>query len=483
MSTEDFDSSKIQNVSGWLEDWLRRTSDLTQPSINSIPQPLKRQNDLLRTEEVDTVLEYLKNPIKTGVWALTANWLTDAGISQYIWQEFSQKLERQATGVILNHEEGKTTKLTLETLNDIKVDIFHRVSFILRLFAYLKAIEDTPGEEVEIDKASVKTIVNSLDLDKLQRTFSDAFSHFKDHIYFENFKPVMKTGIPFLSKNGFMFSLTTPKINEQITYHSLHPKGLEDFAALLIKLGKISDSEVMPTFSPEEQVLAPYFFFARLAYSKIINDDRLHPLFTKSFTEYEANRYESTISTLGLIGEDFLTQIYETLFRESVPKGQTMGQLYDLIQSKTAKLFQKAPPQPPDIDSMYKAVNEQIGRVESDPPPSTVDTLKLLRQAITLIKEERAYNREIAKEHQKHTSAISIFPSRIRENINDLIRFRNAASHKSRVPLSDYEALRTLHCLISLIVWWHSEIRAVNWDDNSVTIIKKMTERSTAANA
>jgi hypothetical protein len=474
MGTEEFNVQGYRLLSNSLEDWF-------QSSIDSIPLP-KAEKSSLRPEDIDTVVEYLKNPTKAGVWTLRADWVTDAGISKYIWQELSQKLEKQRNIVTLKLV-GKTTRLSLESLSDIKTDIFHRVSLFLNLFTHILANENKPPEEWEVEDTTYQTIFNGIDLVKVRENFSDAYLYFKENIYHQGFAPIIQNREPFSVKNGIIFTLDTAQIKERLLYYSLHPDSLRTLATFLSKLGKIADSRVVPIFSPEEEVLNPYFLFAQLAYSRIINDDRLHPLFTKSFTEYEEDRFESSISTLGLIGEDFLTQIYETLFREAVPKGQTMGQLYDLIQVKTAKLFQKEPPQPPDIDAMYKAVNEQINLVQSGTTPDTVDVLKLLRQAITLIKDERAYNRELAKDNQKQTSATSIFPARIRENINDLIRFRNAASHKSRVPLSDYEALRTLHCLISLVVWWHSEIRVVDWNDTPETIIKKMTERSVAANA
>ena len=43
---------------------------------------------------------------------------------------------------------------------------------------------------------------------------------------------------------------------------------------------------------------------------------------------------------------------------------------------------------------------------------------------------------------------LSVFPSYIRANMHELIRNRNAAAHKTRVPLGNYEAL--LRCILSL---------------------------------
>lgn len=477
MSAKDIDFSKYQIFTGEDEGWL-------QQSIDAIPLLGGRENSL-KGEHVDAVLEYLRNPVKAGIWILNAEWVAEAEISQQIWQEFSSKLEKQDDKIVLKHVEGKETYLTREELGQIKYAVFNQISFYLRLFSRVVGLENKPPEIQPTGNLRYDLIYDSVDLEKVKDRFSVAYEYFKEHFYHQEFDPRIRALVPFYIKNGFIFTLDISRTRNRgrITYYSLHPDGLKILEAFLTKLNKIANHQVMPIFSPEEKVLAPYFWLAQLTYSRIIDDERLHPLFAKSFTEYEADRFESSISTLGLIGEDFLTQIYETLFREPVPKGQTMGQLYDLIQAKTAKLFQKAPLQPPDIDEMYKAINEQLGQVQSDTPPTTTDALKLLRQTITLIKEERAYNRELAKEGQKQPSGTSIFLARLRENINDLIRFRNAASHKSRVPLSDYEALRTLHCLISLVVWWHAELRAIDWSDGQETIIKKMTERNAASNA
>ncbi len=454
--------------------------ELLESSIDTIPLP-KAKKTLLRSEDIKVVLEYLKNPTKTGVWRLGANWLTDSGISQHIWQDFSPKLQKKGKEIVLESE-GRSIRISPEKIVEFKSAIFHQVSFLLNLFMYMQVNESKSAEEWQLNDATYRTIINNVDLEKLKEAFSDAYGYFKDNVYYQGFDPIIKPHAPYLTKNGVLYTLDTAQVKDLVSYVSLHPDSLRELATFLSKVGKIADWRVMPVFSPEEEVFSPYFLFARLAYPNVINDSRLHPLFTKAFSEYEAQRFESSTSTLGLIGEDFLTQIYETLFRDPVPKGQTMGQLFDLVQSKTNKMFQKEPLQPPDIDSMYKAVNEQIARTETDSVPTTDDALKLLRQVITLIKEERTYGRELARESQKQTSVISVFPSRIKDNINELIRFRNAASHKSRVPLSDFEALRTLYCLISLVMWWHTELNIIDWNDDSKTIIKKLIERSVATN-
>ena len=95
-------------------------------------------------------------------------------------------------------------------------------------------------------------------------------------------------------------------------------------------------------FSPEEEVFEPYFPIVKLAYEAIDQDGRLRSHYVRAFEEYESNRYESCVNVLGLIAEDYLTQAYETLFRDVAPKGKTLGQLYDALHSEKKRFTRRS---------------------------------------------------------------------------------------------------------------------------------------------
>ena len=57
------------------------------------------------------------------------------------------------------------------------------------------------------------------------------------------------------------------------------------------------------------------------------------------------------------------------------------------------------------------------------------------------------------------------------ENLNELLKWRNAASHNSRVPLGAHEADRTLYCLVSVITWWQQQLAKVDWTKSKIEVV------------
>jgi hypothetical protein len=71
-------------------------------------------------------------------------------------------------------------------------------------------------------------------------------------------------------------------------------------------------------------------------------------------------------------------------------------------------------------------------------------------------------------------------PMRIRDNLNEVIRNRNAASHKTRVPLGNFEALRTLFCLTSFLIWWRHEKSTIDWSQDKLAALQSAIDRNAA---
>lgn len=69
--------------------------------------------------------------------------------------------------------------------------------------------------------------------------------------------------------------------------------------------------------------------------------------------------------------------------------------------------------------------------------------------------------------------ANSLFPSLIKANLEDIIRFRNAVSHRSLDPIGSFEALKSIYCCFSLTMWWDEARKAINWEDTPEGIIKQ----------
>ena len=91
---------------------------------------------------------------------------------------------------------------------------------------------------------------------------------------------------------------------------------------------------------------------------------------------------------------------------------------------------------------------------------------------LNLVKSDRRYFLEKIESSTKAAKRISIFPDLLHENLMELIRNRNAASHKTRIPLGRFEALRTLYCLSAFALWWKEEKEGTDWSLDSLEILK-----------
>ena len=95
------------------------------------------------------------------------------------------------------------------------------------------------------------------------------------------------------------------------------------------------------------------------------------------------------------------------------------------------------------------------------------------------IKEDKKHTMSTIEVLEKKRVTYSVFPKYLKENINELIRYRNATSHKSRIPIGNYEALRTVYCCITLLMWWINEKRSIIWKDTQDIILQNSIERNT----
>jgi hypothetical protein len=174
-----------------------------------------------------------------------------------------------------------------------------------------------------------------------------------------------------------------------------------------------------------------------------------------------------------VIAEDYLTQVYETYLREPCPKGHTLGQIYDLLHYEIRDLTAPSREELKTLDPLYEEIQQIQQNKLTDPNQVIYDRLsKLMRELITTIRADRRYfNQRIDDLHNRNQRG-SIFRSQLRENLTELIRYRNAASHKTRIPLGNYEAVRSLYCLTSFLIWWRRTRDSTNWSNDRVLILK-----------
>jgi hypothetical protein len=259
---------------------------------------------------------------------------------------------------------------------------------------------------------------------------------------------------------------------------SLSPEPLEDLQKFLGLVTKVSRPQLRLLFSPEEEVFEPYFPFVQLVYEGVDQDVRLRSQYERAFEEYQNRRFESCINALGLIAEDYLNQVYETLLRDVAPKGKKLGHLYDTLHSEIRSFYKKEPPQPADLNALYAEITDAFKVAGENNTEDVKRLLTMIRSMVGALKTERICNTHSLKDLQHKDNQISVFPLLIRNNLNELIRYRNAAAHKTRVPLGNYEALRTMYSLFAFVMWWLEELSLVNWRLERTDIIDAFIKKS-----
>lgn len=228
----------------------------------------------------------------------------------------------------------------------------------------------------------------------------------------------------------------------------------------------------MPVFSPEEEVFAPYFDLLGMAYDFVIPQVHLQPLIEKAMTNFAEENFSDCVSAIGLASEDVLTQIFETLYREQLTKGLTLGQLADELHARAAAMFKKKDDPPPDLAVLYPEVKAAI----EDPLLTPSKAVELLRRLLTLTLETNKHTNLRIDRLGRPEKKTSIWPELVNHAVNELIRYRNAASHKSRIPIGPMECRRAAFSFVVLIRWWLKERTQIDWSRTPVEILKSRVD-------
>jgi hypothetical protein len=452
---------------------------------------IARRTPLLNEKEVKKICQYLEKPTKIGIWTLKCKWDDFGGITGFINEKIKPLLAQETIEL-----QDKKIKLKDEEKYEL-LENTKKFTFIYSLFIYLinaEKKEDTLTDYKRVNE-SYKLIFNFLDLEEIKQKYGDALAYFKENIYFENFNPLVKFNEILKNKFG-TYVINDPNEDREVAFYraldnsddmlfgylrnksfiSIEPEPLEKLKEFFIKIGKIEDPILMPIHSPEDEVFVPYFVFLEQTYFKFIDNVNIIERFRKAIAEYKNKDYSHCVNTIGLITEEYLIQIYETFFTNVCPKDLGMGQIFGLINSSINNKFKKVLEKAPDIKQLYDSINVLIKDNKSG--EINKKTLLLLRKLVTYVNDDKKYILETINLHQEKEQLKSVFPKELIFNIKEVIKYRNATSHKSTDPIRRYEALRTVYGCIALIMWWNSEKRLIDWKENSEDRLKKSVERN-----
>jgi hypothetical protein len=305
-----------------------------------------------------------------------------------------------------------------------------------------------------------------LNPENVRDTFQEAFA---EDIWFEDHEPFINDDNPYFLKTGAIFVHVGPRDGrESVKISSLDKASLESFASFLQACGATAAPDIERAFAPEEVLLAPYFAYLRSTFEHIIDDRRIRSPLRQAFGYYKAADFQHCISTLGIIAEDYFTQIYSTFFREPCQIGWTLGQTYDQVHSRLRELLEAPKQEPFSLDDLYDLAKKTQALDRNVESETLADAI---RRIANVIKRDRAVFQERIEQIKNKPRSRSIFQKYLQDNIEELIRNRNAASHKTRIPLGNYEAEKTLYSLVSIIFWWTRLKKNLPWTDSKMDII------------
>ncbi|SDX02925.1 hypothetical protein [Nitrosomonas oligotropha] len=406
-------------------------------------------------------INYLLEPYENGYWELKAEWNSISPISEYLLNKLKTLEDLGLDGKNL-----PSLYLTGKFLSDEKrnelLEVTHRVSAINALF---KAAWNS--EHSVIDKNADNNLkwISNIDLENLRTTFTNAYTAFSQHIYLDNFNPYWDTTTLSQTKEGALILLEGPINRNLLSIVAMGYSELSNLRNFYRTLGVIKNDTLQRIFAPDEALFKPYFTLASCVLQNLIRDSKISHDLIPALAYYEEEDFQHCISSLGLIAEGYIQRVYTTLLREPLPGNHTLGQIFERLSHRIENCIPLPKIALKDVDCAY----ELIKNLQTTPDSTAL--APVLRELVQIIISDRQYFNKRIDELSKPVNRPTVFPKKVHDALNELLKWRNAASHNSRVPLGAYEADRTLFCLIILINWWQKQLTTLDWTKSRDEII------------
>lgn len=425
--------------------------------------PRKSASTPLEASLAAPIVAYLLEPYDTGYWELRATWNPASALAKYLLAKLGTmadiEKEIDANAFL---PAGAARKLSDEKRAEL-LRVTSRVSSINLLFKAAKVTEDgsDPPKFSEVD-----SWISRIDLPDLRRTFADAYRIFSEQIYYDGFISAFGHSKPYKIKTGLLALLGAPRDVGALHLIALSRTELIAMADFYRALGVITESQIQRVFAPDEALFRPYFPLVSSVLTHVIRDGQISHVFSQALAYYEDDDFQHCISALGLIAEDYLQRVYTTLLREPLPGGLTLGQTLERLHRRIDDLL----PSPKQTLRSADAAYDLIKNLPT--PPDAGSLAPVLRELIQLIQDDRQYFGRKIDDVAKPPSRRTVFPAKISDNLNELLKWRNAASHNSRIPLGAHEADRTLFCLVSIITWWQLQLANLDWTKTRTELVE-----------
>ncbi len=444
---------------------VRSAENLAEREVE-LGTPKKRTPPPLGKELAAPIVAYLLEPYETGYWELKATWNAASPLAKYLLDRLD------TTGEIEKEGDGgraSTSASVIRKLSDEKraefLRVTNRVSAISALF--IAAKENEAGDPTPMVN-EYDSWISEVDLEDLRTQFANAYSIFSQHIYFEGFNASFGSSRPYRTKTGLLTLLSAPRESGSIHVVAMSRDELSTLRDFYRALGVISADTFQRIFAPDEALFRPYFNLVSSVLNHVIHDGHISRVFAQALAYYEDEDFQHCISSLGLIGEDYIQRVYTTLLREPLPGNHTLGQILERLGRRIDDCF-------PLPKLTHRNVNSAYDLIKALPAtPDSATLSPALRELIQLIQDDRQYFDKRIDELSRPVHRRTVFPPKVADTLNELLKWRNAASHNSRIPLGAHEADRTLYCLVTLISWWQKQLASLDWTRSRVEIIEAL---------
>lgn len=446
---------KLEHLIRAAETQSERNSESTVPR-KAASQPLP--NAL-----VTPIVDYLLEPYQQGFWEFRATWNPSSLLAKYLIGTLSTlseigdepELPFLARVVARKMSEEKRFELLL---------VSNRLSTIHLLFqSAVKYSEGQPQEKLD----NIFAWIEKLDLAQIPAKFPKAWQVFTQKIYFEDFSKDFLPLQPYQLKTGLVTLLEAPKTSGTIHVVAMNREEVVALNEFYSALGAVVEPSVRRVFAPDEDLFRPYFPLVSSVLTHVVQDRQIAKVFAQALAYYEEDDFQHCISSLGLIAEDYLQRIYTTMLREPLPGGLTLGQTVERLHRRVEELL----PHPKPIQKSPDHIYDQINALNAADDSGALKPV--LRDLVALLLNDRQYYSKKLDEIVKPISRKSVFPTVVADKLNELLKWRNAASHNSRIPLGAHEADRTLFCLISIITWWQDRLAKLDWSLDRLQLIEQ----------
>lgn len=457
---------------------------------------MRRLKSKMTEEESKIALKFLENPIRVGFWKLKGDIKKNSGLAKtlrnYIETDFQNSIEKiKNEGLPPRTENHKILELNGKRRENILR--ISRFNFLFYLFSKLTP-EISKKEDVILRDEVYLDFLSIINLKEIRTIYKDALDTFQEDLVCKDFKPRIDSNDLFRIKNGFIIitykkDISRPLNREDPEYEfefiSLNQEPLKTFKLFLEKLDFTQNSKLEPVFSPEDELLRAFLSILRNIKIGNLTDNRnIQKLVIKALKEcfdtegdfYEGD-FKSSIGSIGIAAEEILIQIYETYFRKPTPRPGTLGQIVDEIAKETQKIVSANRVREFNLQDSINSINSQI--------TSGADSNSIIRNFLNVVLNLR---KELVESDKKiidliesdyeFKNKLTVFPREIQGNLEDLAKYRNAISHKSRVFIGNYENSKAMFCLINLLRWWEEEKNKIDWSLDKEDIVKKSYEQN-----